>query len=148
MSEEDKDLEYLRLKKMEDILTYHPKPKPPTQVVTIGSADQLFKMIRDFPDYLTILEFFADWCVPCKQFRPVYERMPAQYAKKKILFNRINSDEFPEISKYYNVIGVPNMLFLKNSKVLHRQAGAMTRASLQNLLDAALVRFIGDIEDE
>ena len=117
------------------------RPKPPLNVLTIATTEEFWQRLQTYKDYLLIVEFFADWCVPCKQFKPIFDMMPTKYAPKGVVLTRINSETLPEIAQYFNVMGVPSMLFLRHKQVLHRHSGAMTRAQFEDLIQAALIKF-------
>ena len=67
---------------------------------------------------LTILDFYADWCVPCKKIAATLDKLESVV---KII--RLNSDEDSQIFKKHSITAVPTLLFVKNGKILERVVG-------------------------
>lgn len=137
--DDDLNLELIRRRKMEEMLKQ--KPSIPNGVITIGSIEKFNEMINIFREHLIVLEFFADWCNPCKSFKPIIEYVQNIYYPKGILFTRIDSDGFPEVSQQFNIMTVPNLLFIKDKKAIHRQSGLMTKTQLIDLIESILRKF-------
>jgi thioredoxin len=112
----------------------------PNGVITIGSIDAFNNLLHSFRENIIIFEFFADWCGPCKNFRPVYEEIQKLYYEKGVIFARVNSEEFPEVMEQFNIQGVPSMIFVKNGKGLHRLAGALTRTQFLQVLESVITK--------
>ena len=80
-----------------------------------------------------IVDFWAPWCVPCKQVAPILEKIAKEYAGK-VLIAKVNTDDSPDWASRFGVQGIPTMLFVYNGKVAHTQVGAMPEASLREIL--------------
>jgi thiol-disulfide isomerase/thioredoxin len=113
-------------------------PSLPNGVVTIGSIDAFNNLVNKFRENLIIVEFFADWCNPCKQFKPIYEELQKEYYTKGVIFTRVNSEEFPEVMQQFNIMGVPSMLFIKNKVGKQRTTGAMSRGQFIQIVNSLL----------
>ena len=85
----------------------------PNGVITISSVDIFNEIVNKFRENLIIVEFFADWCVPCKSFRPIYEALQQQYYSKGIIFTRVDSDAFPEVMQQFSIMGYLPCFLLK-----------------------------------
>lgn len=78
---------------------------------------------------LTIVDFWAPWCGPCKMFGPIFENVSK--TKKEIKFCKLNVDEdTEEISKKYGVMSIPTIILFKNGEELKRNIGFMDEDSL------------------
>ena len=85
-------------------------------------------------DLPVIIDFYADWCGPCKMMSPVVEELAKEYeGKAKIA--KVNIDQEPEIAEKYDVMSIPNFVFIKNGKLVDRQIGATAKAKLVQKLD-------------
>lgn len=73
---------------------------------------------------LVLMDFFADWCMPCLMMAPVMEEL-AEKLKGKIKFGKINVDENRELSMKYRIMSIPNFVLFKDGKPLDQFIGAM-----------------------
>ena len=80
-------------------------------------------------DKLTIVDFYADWCGPCRKLAPIVEEIE-QELSDKIKFTKINTDENIEVAKEYQVSGLPTLLVINNGKVVERMVGLMPKSSI------------------
>ena len=88
-------------------------------------------------DIPVLVDFYADWCGPCKMMMPVVEKMAEVY-DGKIKVGKINADDNGEIAGKYNIMSIPSFLIFKNGEVINSATGAMSADALAKLLDAAL----------
>jgi thioredoxin len=77
----------------------------------ITSVEQ-FKQVMNTP--LVVIDFYADWCGPCKAFAPLYDNFSSQTQFKKILFCKLNVDELPEISEALGISAMPTFMTFYN----------------------------------
>lgn len=80
-----------------------------------------------------MVEFYADWCGPCRTVGPVVEQF-AREMKGKAEVIRVNVDENPELGFEYGVQGIPAFLVFKNGKLVARDAGAIPKTRMRELL--------------
>ena len=95
-------------------------------VLTLGSAESLTTILQSGP---TVLDFYADWCGPCRMLSPVFEKIAGEIQDVK--FVKINVDEYPELAKAYGVAGIPNLQFIRDGKVVLSNPGAMPYPALK-----------------
>jgi len=86
---------------------------------------------------LYAVDFYADWCGPCKTIGPVFEELSAQY-DGKIKFGKINIDEQRDLAVEYKVMSIPTLLFMKDGKEEDRIIGVVDTTALKEKLDALL----------
>jgi len=63
-----------------------------------------------------VIDFFADWCGPCKKLGPYFSEFATKY--EKIIFLKVNTDEAEELAKHYSVSALPTILFINNGDVI------------------------------
>ncbi|OQP52514.1 thioredoxin [Niastella populi] len=78
---------------------------------------------------LTVVDFWAEWCGPCRAVGPVVEDLAKEY-NGKVNIGKLNVDENPNTCMKYNITSIPTILFIKNGKVVDRLIGAHPRKNL------------------
>ena len=76
-----------------------------------------------------LVDFYAEWCGPCKMLAPVLES-----AESKIKVIKVNTDEFDELSREYGVMSIPTLVLLEDGKEVKRNIGFIDKESLENFL--------------
>lgn len=88
-------------------------------------------------DIPVLVDFYADWCGPCKMMMPVVEKMAEKYdGKAKV--GKINSDDCNALAAKYNIMSIPSFLVFKGGEVVGSATGAMPAEALAELIDKAL----------
>lgn len=82
---------------------------------------------------LTLVDFFATWCGPCKQMHPVLEQLKASEGEKLRII-KLDVDKNESLASAYRIQSVPTLMLFRNSELLWRQSGAMSLADLKALL--------------
>ena len=81
-----------------------------------------------------MVEFFAEWCGPCKALMPVVDELSTEYdGKVKIV--KVNVDESPETAEKYGVMSIPTLVMIKDGEEVNRLQGTMPKDSLAEKLD-------------
>ena len=84
-----------------------------------------------------VIDFFAEWCGPCKMFGPIFESVAEDY-EDKVKFVKVNIDESPEIAEKYFVMSIPTLKFIDNAEVKGSFVGAMAPDELEEWVDERL----------
>jgi len=79
---------------------------------------------------LVLVDFYADWCGPCRMLTPVLE----QVTGVKIV--KVNTDENPNLAAEYSISSIPRLLFMKDGKVVDQLAGLVRKQTIQSKVDA------------
>lgn len=76
-----------------------------------------------------VVDFFANWCGPCRKLGPILEEVEGEL-DSKVKFAKINTDENLEMAKKYQVSGLPTLMVFKNGEVVERMVGLMPKSSI------------------
>ncbi len=81
-------------------------------------------------DQLTVIDFWAEWCGPCRMVGPIIEELAKDY-EGKVNIGKVNVDHNAMISQQYGIRNIPTILFIKNGEVVDKQVGAVPRSALE-----------------
>lgn len=84
-----------------------------------------------------LLDFWAEWCGPCKQIAPVLDELAAAY-QGKLVIKKVNVDENREVPAKYGIRGIPTLMLFKDGEVAATNVGAGSKAQIQSFIDGAL----------
>ena len=77
-----------------------------------------------------LLDFWAEWCGPCKMIAPILDEIGGQYADKRLKIAKINIDENPQTPPKFGIRGIPTLILFKNGKVEAQKVGAVSESQL------------------
>lgn len=84
-----------------------------------------------------VVDFWAEWCGPCKMLGPVFEELSKDY-KGKANFFKVNTDESQDLAQKFNVMGIPCIIVMKDGEEIDRIVGFMPKDSLKKKIDGIL----------
>lgn len=98
-------------------------------MATVKVTDKSFKNDVIESDVPVLVDFWAEWCGPCKQIGPALEDISEDFAGK-VKVAKINIDDDPETPVKFHVRGIPTMMIFKDGQVVATKVGAMTKTKL------------------
>lgn len=103
----------------------------------IDSNSEYEKMIKE--DKLTVLDFFAEWCGPCKMLGPVFEELAHSFeGNDHVQMAKVNVDENNDIAAANGVSSIPTIVFYKDGKEVKRHVGYIDKDSLKSLIEQTI----------
>jgi thioredoxin 1 len=86
------------------------------------------------------VDFWAEWCGPCRMVGPVVEELASEYAGK-VNFVKVNVDENNELASKYNVFSIPTLAIFNKGQIVTQQVGAASKSSYKNMIDKTLEKI-------
>lgn len=83
-------------------------------------------------DKPVLLDFWAEWCTPCKMVAPIVEEIAREVSHTKV--GKVNIDEQPELAAAFNVMSIPTLAVMKNGKVVNSIVGARPKSAILKML--------------
>jgi thioredoxin 1 len=90
-----------------------------------------------------LVDFWAEWCGPCKSFAPVYEKVSEQYPDA--VFAKVDTEAEPELSQYFQIRSIPTLMIFRDQIGIFSQPGALPEQALTGLIDQAMELDMDDV---
>ena len=103
---------------------------------TIEITDANFNEILN-TDKPVLVDFWAEWCGPCKMIGPIVKQLAGEYEGKAVI-GKVNVDENPNTAAQFGIRSIPTLLVFKGGEIVDKQIGAVPKAVLAGKLDAQL----------
>ena len=119
---EDEELENIKKKQLEDLLKQQNINNILNETPVMELTSQNFNQEISNNDLL-LVDFWAEWCGPCKSMHPIFTRMAKKY--KQVRFARVNVDNAQDIAMKYGVQSIPTFIMFKNGEIANTMVGAV-----------------------
>ncbi len=105
--------------------------------MAVELTDQNFEQEALNSEKPVMIDFWAEWCGPCKTIAPVVDELSQDYDGKAVI-GKVDVDNNPQIAAKFGIRNIPTILFLKNGEVVDKSVGAVSKDVLQQKLDQQL----------
>ena len=79
-----------------------------------------------------LVDFYADWCGPCKMLSPVVDKLAEEHSEFKVV--KVNVDENPDLASNYQVMSIPTLVVIENGKEVNRSMGLQSKQDILNIV--------------
>ena len=100
-------------------------------------SDQNFEQEALTSEGLTLVDFWASWCAPCRALAPIVEEVAREYAGR-VKVGKLNVDENPKTAAQYAIRSIPTLLLIKDNQVVEQIVGVQPKETLKKLLEKNL----------
>lgn len=105
----------------------------PIDTAPVKVTDATFqKEVIDYP-LPVLVDFWAEWCGPCRQIAPALEKLAAEFAGQ-VRIAKVNVDENPGVAQAFRIMSIPNLMMIKNRTIVFNQPGALPESTLRDLI--------------
>ncbi|MFY8137270.1 MAG: thioredoxin [Flavobacteriales bacterium] len=105
--------------------------------MAVEITDSNFAELAMNSDKPVMIDFWAEWCGPCRMVSPIVEEMANDYNGKAVI-GKVNVDENPDISAKFGIRNIPTIIFLKGGQVVDKSVGAVPKNVLTEKIEALL----------
>jgi len=103
----------------------------------VNVADFAAKVLRASEEKLVLVDFWADWCAPCRALKPILEKLAGEYGGR-FLLAKVNSDDNQELAAHYGVRGIPNVKAFLGGDLVDEFSGALPEAQVRAFIDSLI----------
>jgi thioredoxin 1 len=111
--------------------------KSKNRIMAVEFTDANFEEVALKSDKPVMVDFWAEWCGPCRMVGPIVEEMSNEYDGKAVI-GKVNVDDNPEISAKFGIRNIPTIIFLKNGEMVDKSVGAVPKNVLAEKIDNLL----------
>ena len=117
---DDPEIEKIKQRRLEEMIRQQSQPQIQPGIIDLNDTNFTQIITADIP---TLVDFWADWCGPCKMMHPVFESLSKKYPKIK--FARVNVDQNQNIAMRFAVQSIPMFIMFKSGQIVDKMVGAV-----------------------
>lgn len=114
-------------------------------MATVPMTAANFKDIID-RNPVVIIDFWAEWCAPCRSFAPTFEAASEKYPD--IVFAKVNTEEERELAAGFNIRSIPTLMVFRDQIILYAEAGALPPSALDSLIEQVMALDMDQVRAE
>lgn len=103
--------------------------------MAIHFTDENFNQEVLSSDIPVLVDFYADWCGPCKMLAPVIEALAAEY-EGKVKIGKLNVDNAPDTAQKFGIMSIPTLLYFKNGEPVNKSIGVVAKSEIEQVLNS------------
>lgn len=126
----DEEIEKIKERKLKERLMKMSLSKR-GNVLHLDSAS--FKELLKSESKPLLIDFWAEWCTPCRLLSPIFERLAEKYSDK-VVFAKVNVDECPELAREYGIMAIPTLILFSNGVEVERIVGLVPEKRIESLI--------------
>jgi thioredoxin 1 len=106
----------------------------PTVIASLDGATAFRQALADAGQGLVVVDFYADWCAPCRQLSPLLEEIARKHPDKAV-FYKVNVDRNADLMRAFRITGIPHVMFFRNSAAVHSIIGVQRQDAYLSALN-------------
>ena len=95
---------------------------------------------------ILVIDFWAPWCGPCRQFAPIYEETAGEYPD--IAFGKVNTEEQQDIASYFKIQSIPTVMIIREGVIVFAQPGMLPKEGLKDVIEQVLALDMDEVRAE
>ena len=127
---EDEEFERIKKRQLEELLKQQNRNNILNETPVIELTSQNFNQ-EIINNELLLVDFWAEWCGPCKSMHPIFTKMAKEY--KQVRFARVNVDNAQDIAMKYGVQSIPTFIMFKNGEIVNQMVGAVGESGIHTI---------------
>lgn len=128
---EDEELDRLKKEKMEEMMAKKEEQEHPETPIKL-TDNNFQETIEKYP--FVVVDFWADWCSPCKTLEPIIEQLAAEFSGRAV-FGKMNVDQNQITPGKFGISGIPTLLFFKNGELIDKKVGLARSQELEKMIE-------------
>jgi thioredoxin 1 len=93
---------------------------------------------------IVLIDFWADWCGPCKRFAPVYERVSEKHPD--VVFAKVDTEAEPGLQQEFQIMAIPTLMAIRDGVLVFQQSGALPESALEDLISQVKALDMEDVK--